>query len=373
MAGIYIHIPFCKQACTYCNFYFSTSTQQVQPLMQAIEQELIARKTELGVGTIINTIYFGGGTPGFIPTHYIAAQLALIYKHYTVSPIAEITLELNPDDATAAKLNEYKHIGINRLSIGIQSIFDEDLLFMNRAHDAASALQVIDLARHSGFHSLTIDLIFGYPLLSHSKWEYTLEQIAKFGLPHISAYSLTVEPHTALAHQITKGIVPDINDEHAATQFMYIMQWAAANNYLQYEISNYAQPNKQAVHNTNYWFNVSYLGIGPSAHSYSGNTRRWNVSNNAQYIKAMQSGNTYWDTETLSPTNIANEYIMTRLRLHQGLDLSTLKNMVTPTHWQCITNAIKANHNYLIQEANTVRLNTQGKLLADNIIAQLFA
>ncbi len=371
MAGIYIHIPFCKQACSYCNFYFTTSIQLVAPTVDAIIKEIELKKTYLPTSAI-ETIYFGGGTPGFIDVHFIENILAAIHKHYTVLPLAEITLECNPDDMQVQKLQAYKAMGINRLSIGTQSIFEADLKYMNRAHNAEQALQTIALAKQVGISNVNTDLIFGYPLLSNNKWEETLNMAATLQLPHLSCYALTVEEKTALAYAIQKQKAPPINATQAAEQFEYLMQWAANNNYVHYEISNYALPNKQAIHNTNYWLGKPYIGIGPSAHSYNGTTRQWNIANNANYIKGITNNQNYYEQEILTTTQKINEYIMTRLRIIQGVELAYIQANTTPQQWQAFNASIAKQEKFIINNNGFVLLNNTGKMYADYVASALF-
>lgn len=374
MQGLYIHIPFCKKACHYCDFHFSTSLRYKNDLLAALHTEIGLQAHYLPQQTL-NTIYFGGGTPSILETGEIEAIIAQVAKHYTIAHNAEITLEANPDDISAQKVKELKNAGVNRLSIGIQSFFEEDLLWMNRAHNAAQATTCIDVALQSGIGNITADLIYGYPLLTDDKWQQNMQRMLATGINHLSAYSLTVEEKTALAHQIKKGSTPSPLPEQAARQFEMLMDAIAANGWQHYEISNYCRNNNYAVHNTNYWKNQPYLGIGPSAHSYNGNTRQWNAANNALYIKALQNGQLPAETEQLSPTDSFNEYIMTGLRTQWGISFETVEE-----RWgKNFSDGLRREISVFIQNGtvelqnNAYVLTRKGKLLADYIAAELFA
>lgn len=375
MQGIYIHIPFCKQACHYCDFHFSTSLKYKAPLLQALYKEIELRRRYLPQkNNYVDSIYFGGGTPSLLTTTEIEGLLAAIQKQYIFNSDIEITLEANPDDITADKVRDWKKAGINRLSIGVQSFFEEDLLWMNRAHNTAQAETCIDIALQSGIENITADLIYGYPLLTNEKWEANINKMLNSGVNHLSAYSLTVEPKTALAHQIKKGVSPAPLPEKAAQHFEMLMAAIAQKGWTHYEISNYCKADNYAKHNTNYWKNEAYLGLGPSAHSFNGVSRQWNVANNAKYIAEIEAGNIPAETEILSSIDAFNEYIMTGLRTKWGVD----------THTVCETWGIPfAAHVHdsiapfftdgsVIREKNAYILTQKGKLLADYIASELF-
>lgn len=372
MAGIYIHIPFCKQACHYCDFHFSTSQKYRTEIVQALAQEIALQKDYLA-GAPIETVYFGGGTPSLLDAGEVNLLLDAISQYYTVTPSAEITLEANPDDLSAVKIQALRHTPINRFSIGIQSFFDEDLAWMNRAHRGQEAEASVKLVQDAGFTNLTADLIYGYPLLSHDKWQQNIEKMLSLNIPHLSAYSLTVEPRTALASFIKKKQTPPVSDEQSAEQFTYLMDRLEAAGFVHYEISNFCQPNRYSRHNSNYWKGVPYLGIGPSAHSYNGLSRQWNVANNAGYLKALQTNIIPAELEELTTENQLNEYIMTALRTTWGLNLQHLETLRPRSGRELLR---EAQHfiarGWIEQREHTLYLTRQGKLYADHITAELF-
>lgn len=286
MAGIYLHIPFCKQACYYCNFHFSTSLAQKDAMVQAILREIQLQQNYLD-GLAVSSIYFGGGTPSILPEEDLQALLQALHQHFNITPDAEITLEANPDDLTAAKLAALKAAGINRLSIGVQSFHEEDLQWMNRAHNSQQATQCITLAQAAGFENITIDLIYGGPTLSDEGWAANVQQAIALKVPHLSCYALTVEAGTALDHFIKKKKMAAVDTDKAARHFEQLMQWMQAAGYEHYEISNFALPGWHSRHNSSYWQGKSYLGIGPSAHSFNGTSRQWNIANNTAYILSL--------------------------------------------------------------------------------------
>lgn len=372
MAGLYLHIPFCKQACHYCNFHFSTSLKQKDGMVAAILQELELQKDYLQEATL-DSIYFGGGTPSLLTQQEILAIFEKINELYTVAKNAEITLEANPDDLSIQKLAELKNTPINRLSIGVQSFFEKDLTFMNRAHNANEAKKCIQNAQAIGFTNLTIDLIYGTPTTSNEMWQQNIQTVIDFDIPHISCYCLTVEPNTALDHFVKKGKAEPVDEEKAAHQFEILMTTLKAAGYEHYEISNFAKPDKHARHNSNYWLGVNYLGIGPSAHSFNGKSRQWNVANNAQYIKALTAKETTFEVEILSKEQQYNEYILTALRTKWGCDLTKIENWGTSfkQHFEKISKSYLTNQ--LIQQKNNIfTLTDKGKLLADRIAMELF-
>ena len=372
MAGIYVHIPFCRQACHYCNFHFSTSFKYKSELVSALAKELIMRKDYIQ-GATIETIYLGGGTPSLLEEKELNVIMETLHKQYKISQEVETTLEANPDDLTVDKLRQLKSSGINRLSIGIQSFHEVDLKWMNRSHNAAQARNSIVEARNLGFENLSIDLIFGCPTTTEENWQENLDLVSELDIPHISCYGLTIEEKTALAHQVKtqSGSLP--KEESNAQQFLLTMNHLESQGYEQYEISNYAKNQLYSKHNTNYWKQVPYLGIGPSAHSFDGKSRQWTQPNNSQYIKNVNEGRLPSDSEVLSSKDLYNEYVLTHLR----------------TIWGCNTNSIKSNHtNYvehfrtevspliqqglILQSDNQYTLTTEGKFIADKITAQLF-
>jgi oxygen-independent coproporphyrinogen-3 oxidase len=371
MAGIYIHIPFCRQACHYCNFHFSTSLRQKDALLDALRRELELRKDFLQAP--IESIYFGGGTPSLLTNVELDQLFRSIHSLFSVQPSAEITLEANPDDLTKEKLKALKDSPVNRLSIGVQSFFEEDLRFMNRAHSAEEARRCIADARAMGFDNLTIDLIYGSPTTNMEMWQSNVETAIEMGIPHLSCYCLTVEPKTALAHFVKTGKVATPDEEAAASQFEYLMDRLEKAGYDHYEISNFAKPGMYSKHNTAYWLGEPYLGIGPSAHSFDGEQRYWNVANNARYIKAIQQGVLPLESESLSVAERYNEYVMTSLRTSWGCDLNKVRKMGPQFHDYILTNVYPFLENGLvIRTGDTLVLSKKGKLLADFIESELF-
>jgi oxygen-independent coproporphyrinogen-3 oxidase len=372
MAGIYIHIPFCKQACHYCDFHFSTSLKYKDELLQALINELYLQKGYL-VGETIETIYFGGGTPSLLSADELNLLISTITGLHTVANGAEITIEANPDDLDKAKVQAFRESEISRFSIGIQSFFDEDLAWMNRVHRGSEAEAAVKRVQDAGFENLTVDLIYGYPLLNDEKWKYNLDKIFELGVSHISSYSMTVEPQTALASFINKKKQPAMDDMQSAAQFTFMMNDMALHGFEHYEISNFCKPGQYSTHNANYWRGVKYLGIGPSAHSYNGTSRQWNVANNAQYIQSITLNKLPAEIEVLTEINRLNEYIMTSLRTMWGLDLDKLNSTVSAASDELLKAARPYfDKQWIIQKDNTIYLTLQGKLYADNIASGLF-
>lgn len=373
MAGIYLHIPFCKQACHYCNFHFSTSLKYKSEMVAAMVKELALQRDYLN-GASVETIYFGGGTPSLLEIEDIEQLLHEIYAHHSVAENAEITLEANPDDLSVTKLKALASTAINRLSIGVQSFAEADLKFMNRAHDAKMAERCIQQAQEQGFTNLTIDLIYGAPTTTHEIWQDNIKKTIDFQVPHISCYGLTVEPNTALHHFVKKGKVPPLQEEKATEQFEQLMTTLEAAGYVHYEISNFGKPNHFARHNSNYWKGVPYLGIGPSAHAYNGKARSWNIANNAQYLKSLNDNILPFEKEWLSPTQRYNEYVMIGLRTIWGCRLSAIAQIdpAFQLHFQTSIQPFIANGNVTTSDEEQYVLTRKGKLLADYIAMTLF-
>ncbi|MEP7253377.1 MAG: radical SAM family heme chaperone HemW, partial [Ginsengibacter sp.] len=322
MAGIYIHIPFCKQACYYCNFHFSTSTALKSDMLQALQKEVeLSVDHNYAKGQEISTIYFGGGTPSLLNKRELSDLLSTIKNSYPVNPSAEITLEANPDDIDSVTLNDWKDAGVNRLSIGIQSFKDADLKWMNRAHNAADAAACIQMARDAGFHNFSIDLIYGTPDLDDDEWHQNVKKVLDLQVPHVACYALTVEPGTALQKMIKSGKKEEVSNDDQARQFRLLMQWMHEAGYEHYEISNFAKPGFRSCHNSSYWKGESYVGIGPSAHSYNGDARKWNIANNSLYIQSIKNNTIPFEEEILTADQKLNEYVMTALRTIEGIDL----------------------------------------------------
>lgn len=373
MSGIYIHIPFCKQACHYCDFHFSTNTNSTAEMVDMICRELELRKNYLNSENQVESIYFGGGTPSLIPTLQIEKILNQIHKNFSLN-VKEVTLEANPDDLNPIKLKELRALGVDRLSIGIQT-FDEGILkFYNRAHTAEESLNAIALAKDSGFQKLSIDLIYGFPSENHDIWKKDLEIALSQDPGHISSYCLTVEPKTALGNWEKKGIYNPATDDFAAEQFEMLCHHLEKAGYIQYEISNFGKAGQFALHNTNYWLGVPYLGVGPSAHSFDGKIRGANISNNAIYIKNLKKNELLFSEEATTVTDSANDYILTSLRTIWGLDLEYIQRNFGFDLLQIKRKeiAILLDENLLSKENNRLLLTAKGKLLADSIASSLF-
>jgi len=376
LAGLYLHIPFCKKACTYCNFHFRTSLVRKTEMVAALQKEIHTRAPELQ-GQPLETVYFGGGTPSILSTEEIKRLLDAVFSAYSADHVQEITLEANPDDLSPSFLRELRHTPVNRFSIGIQSFWEEDLQFMARAHNAAEAEAAIKRAQDSGFENLTVDLIYGTPGLTDAAWKSNLERIREYGVPHLSAYALTVEEGTALDHFIRKGKAQPVDAEQSATQSLMLQDWAAQNGYEAYEISNFATPGHRAVHNSSYWSGAPYLGIGPSAHSYDGaRTRRWNVASNSLYLQGMEvDGIPPHETETLTDRDLHNEYVMTALRRIEGIDLETVAQRWGADAVQNIRGIAEkyVASGQMVAEDQRIALTPAGRLFADGIAAEMFA
>jgi len=372
--GLYLHIPYCKKACNYCNFHFSTRLKSKPDLIQALLKELEMRNKELEQ-VALTTIYLGGGTPSLLSMQELKSIFSAIKKHYNTDNIIEYTLEANPDDLTEAYFEGLKTTSINRLSIGIQSFSEADLTFMGRAHNTAQAHSALALAQKYGYHNLSIDFIYGTPGLTDEQWLANLEWLRHYNIKHFSAYALTVEERTVLHHQINSHELAPIDPEQAARQFELLTQFAANNGYDHYEISNFAADGLYALHNTNYWKAKPYLGIGPGAHSFDGTTRRWNLANNSLYIAGIANPKEAWyDQELLTPTQAINEYIMTSIRTMWGCNIATVTDQLSEEQAAQWTKEIAAlKHKAWIHEDNgTLYLTLAGKLYADGVASQLF-
>jgi oxygen-independent coproporphyrinogen-3 oxidase len=329
MAGIYLHVPFCKQACHYCDFHFSTSLKFRDRVLWAMQKELENRASELG-GQHVSSIYFGGGTPSLLSKKELSSLLGIIYERFDVQKDAEITLEANPDDLSREKLDLLRESGINRLSIGIQSFREKDLSLMNRAHSRSEALNCLKLARESGFDHFSLDLIYGIPELSEKDWGLNIETALEFCPDHISAYCLTIEKKTAFHHFIKSGKMSAPQDQESSRHYDLLCERMSDAGYRHYEVSNFCIPGKESRHNSGYWSGQPYLGIGPSAHSYSHPVRSWNIANNAKYVNAMEEGRRDFSKEELSNKDRANELIMTGLRRAELLAFEALLELSYP-------------------------------------------
>jgi oxygen-independent coproporphyrinogen-3 oxidase len=376
MSGIYIHIPFCKQACHYCDFHFSTSMKKKEEMVLAIAKELQMRKKEfendpefLGV----ETIYFGGGTPSVLTIDEIRYLIAAVYENYTVSDNPEITLEANPDDLSSERIIELSKSPINRLSIGIQSFFEDDLKMMNRAHNSAEAQKCLQEATKY-FDNISLDLIYGIPGMSNEKWKQNIETALSFGIPHISSYALTVEPKTALNKLIQTGKIAAPKDEVAQKHFAILVEMLEANGFVHYELSNFGKENYFSKNNSAYWLGKKYIGIGPSAHSYDGVSRSWNISNNSLYLKSIQEDKLPNEIEILSITDRYNEYIMTGLRTIWGVSLDRIEKEFGSKYLDYLNKQVQKflNDDLVFIENNILKPTPKGKFLTDGIASDLF-
>ncbi|MDB4291864.1 radical SAM family heme chaperone HemW [Maribacter sp.] len=384
MSGIYIHIPFCKQACHYCDFHFSTSMGKKDAMVSALCKELELRKAEFKE-EVVETIYFGGGTPSVLTSTEIQQLIASVYAHYDVCVDPEITLEANPDDLCDSvissavesippnKIKDLAKAGINRLSIGVQSFFEEDLKLMNRAHNAQEAEGCIREASKY-FSNISIDLIYGMPEMTNNRWRENIKKALSFGVPHISSYALTVEPKTALASFIEKGIVAPLDDEIAQAHFNILLEEMENAGFESYEISNFGKPGYFSKNNTAYWQQKKYIGIGPSAHSFDGIRRGWNVNNNPKYIKSIAKNELPMEVEVLSATDRYNEYVMTGLRTIWGVSLERIATENGPKFKEyALRQAQKYIDEHLLYiDGDTLLATKKGRFLADGIAADLF-
>ncbi|WP_035659410.1 radical SAM family heme chaperone HemW [Flavobacterium seoulense] len=372
MAGIYIHIPFCKQACNYCDFYFSTSMKKKDEMVLALAKEIVIRKNEFENETI-ETIYFGGGTPSILAIADLRLLIDSIYENYKVIENPEITVEANPDDLSEEQIIALSNNRINRLSIGIQSFFEDDLKMMNRAHNSAEAKKCLEIATKY-FDNISLDLIYGVPGMSNEKWKQNIETALSFNIPHISSYALTVEPKTALHKLVQKGKVTAPKDEVASEHFMILVEMLEANSFVHYELSNFGKPDYFSKNNSAYWLGKKYIGIGPSAHSYNGISRSWNVANNSLYLKSIQENQLPNETEILSVTDRYNEYVMTGLRTIWGVSLDRIQTEFGQNYLDYLLKEAKRflNDDLLFIENNTLKTTKKGKFLTDGIASDLF-
>lgn len=372
MAGIYIHIPFCKQACHYCDFHFSTSLKKKEEMLAGLKHEMALRQNELD-GEIIETIYFGGGTPSILEVDEINDLIQTVYNLFEVNENPEITLEANPDDLDKATLYKLAESRVNRLSIGIQSFYEDDLKMMNRAHNSTEAIECLEIAT-SLFDNISIDLIYGIPNMSNERWLSNVQRILDLGIPHISCYALTVEERTALNKLIKKGVIPSPEEEVAHQHFMLLIETLKANGYIHYELSNFAKPEYYSKNNSAYWLGKKYLGIGPSAHSFDGVHRSWNIANNTLYIKDIAEDKLPREIEELNLTDRYNEYIMTGLRTIWGVDLTRVEREYGKTYHDYL---VKLSTSFLEEElmhkeGNILTITNKGKFLSDGIASDLF-
>jgi oxygen-independent coproporphyrinogen-3 oxidase len=372
LAGIYLHIPFCKQACHYCNFHFSTQTKHINAFVDTLLKEITQRHSYLN-DEKITTIYFGGGTPSLLSEQHLGHIFQSLETYFDISADTEITLEANPDDITKEKLQQLQRIGINRLSIGVQSFIERDLKEMNRAHSVNDAESSVKRAQDMGFENITIDLMYGLPHLSNEEWVQNVETAIHLQVPHISSYCLTLEEKTALNHLVNKGKTTMVDDSTTEQQFLQLIELLTANGFEHYEISNFAKEGFISKHNSAYWLGEKYVGFGPSAHSFDGENRGFNIANNSQYISKINQSETYFEIEKLTPENKYNEYILTRLRTKWGVNLDEVAQRFPEVlgHFENETKKLMAKH-WIQYHHKIFTLSAQGKLFADKAAMELF-
>lgn len=373
MAGIYLHIPFCKQACYYCDFHFSTNLTTKRELVEAIARELLLQKDYVSRERI-NTIYFGGGTPSLLTSEEMELLFNTIYKNFSVSDAAEITLEANPDDLSVPRLRQLRSQGVNRLSIGIQSFDDTVLQFLNRAHNSQSATACVEEARDAGFQNISIDLIYAIPGQDDNAWRQNIVQAIRLSPEHISSYSLTIEDKTVFGRWAATGKLKVTEDDIAATQLETLVTLLEGADFAQYEVSNFARPGFESKHNSSYWKQERYLGVGPSAHSYNESSRQYNISNNAAYVRSLQQDIIPFTLENLTREDKINDYLLTTLRTQWGTDLIKLQQLyqydLLADHGQYIKSLCEQK--FALLQNDTLQLTKSGKLLADKIASDLF-
>ena len=372
MSGIYIHIPFCKQACHYCDFHFSTSLKKKDEMVLALAKEIGMRKSEFE-DEIVETIYFGGGTPSVLTIDDLSYLIDAVYTNYKVAENPEITIEANPDDLSKDKIIELAKTSVNRLSIGVQSFFEDDLKLMNRAHNSDEAKKCLEIASKY-FDNISIDLIYGMPNMSNYNWLQNIETALSFNIPHISSYALTVEPKTALHTFIQKGIINQPDDDVAQEHFQILVEKLTENGFIHYELSNFGKPDYFSKNNSSYWLGKKYIGIGPSAHSYDGISRSWNISNNAQYLKSIAENKLPSETEILTKTDRYNEYVMTGLRTIWGISLEKIEHEFGKTYLDYLNQQAQKyiEDHLLFVDDNILRTTKSGKFLSDGIASDLF-
>jgi oxygen-independent coproporphyrinogen III oxidase len=371
MAGIYIHIPFCKKLCFYCDFYHVITAENNSSFIDALLNEATLRKDYLE-NEPVSTIYLGGGTPSVFSIKDLGTILNQIHKEFRITDNCEITIELNPDDIQPAYLEGLRNHNINRISLGIQSWRDSDLKMLNRRHDSAQAVTALKDTLNAGFENVTIDLIYGIPGMSQKDWESNLDFSFSFGIKHLSAYHLTFEPGTVFGKMLMKGTISEIDENDSAAQFNILIQKAESAGFVQYEISNFGKPGYFSIHNSNYWKQVNYLGLGPSAHSFNGYSRQWNIRDLKGYIKCVNTGKSFFESEELDIKKRFNEYIMTSLRTMWGIDLEYVERMFEKEGYDYVVNLSGKFRNYGLMklEKKSLVLTNQGKLISDNIISE---
>ena len=373
MSGIYIHVPFCKSKCAYCNFFSLVTEKKVDDYVEALKKEIVDRRSYLG-DELVETIYFGGGTPSLLPTKYVEEILELLHKNYNIISTPEITLEINPDTIDKEKMFALKQLGVNRMSIGIQSFHDDDLRYLGRRHDSRHAMQVLEDLKAVDFEKITLDLIYGMPTLTEEKWNKNLDIFFSTGITHLSAYALTVEPKTILGQKIEKGELQGVSEEETILHYDVLVERTKVNGFEHYEISNFAKDGCRSQHNSIYWKDVKYLGLGPSAHSYDGNSRQWNVSNLTKYIQLVGNSEEYYEKEILTLDDKFNEYVMTSLRTSWGCDIEKIERDYGKSYASHFLKNVKRylEMGEMLMDAGKYSLTENGKLFADGIAADLF-
>ena len=386
MSGIYLHIPFCKSKCAYCNFFSLVTEKKMDDYVSALKKEIINRKSYLG-DDVVKTIYFGGGTPSLLPIKYVEEILELLHENYNVISNPEVTLEINPDTIDKDKMMSLKRLGVNRMSVGIQSFNDDDLRYLGRRHDSRHALQVLDDLSSVGFDRITLDLIYGMPTLTEEKWNHNLDIFFSTGISHLSAYALTVEPKTILGQKIEKEELQEVSEEDTIRHYNILVERTKENGFEHYEISNFAKEGCRSQHNSIYWQDVKYLGLGPSAHSYDGDSRQWNVSNLTKYIQFVNADidtdtdtdadtdmGRYYEREILSKEDKYNEYVMTSLRTSWGCSIDKIESDYGKSYAHNFLKNIKKylDSGIMLMKNNNFILTDEGMLFADGIAADLF-
>jgi oxygen-independent coproporphyrinogen-3 oxidase len=372
MAGIYVHIPFCKKRCSYCDFHFSTTFSSYrEKLIAAICSELVIRKSELH-NALVETVYFGGGTPSLLTKEELTFIMSTIREHYQLADTPEITFEVNPDDATTENLEDWKALGINRLSIGLQSFQEADLTWMNRSHSIQQGEMAVSLAQAQGFDNISIDLIYGLPELSNEQWVSHLKRALKLNVQHISSYCLTIEPKTALNDFVAKGKLTRPTEDQQSEQFELLVSTLGSAGFEQYEISNFAKDQKYAKHNSAYWNFSPYIGIGPSAHSFNGHQRRWNVANNTKYYQHVGKNQDWFELENLSESEKWNEYFLTGLRTKWGILKKNIQEMGGMSSSELTLMDTYLKDEWMLEADASFVLTEKGKLQADGIASSFF-
>ena len=372
MSGIYIHIPFCKQACHYCDFHFSTSLKKKEEMVLALGKEIVLRKSEFE-DEVVETIYFGGGTPSILTIADVKFLIETVYENYSVIENPEITVEANPDDLSDDFIVELSKTLVNRLSIGVQSFFEDDLEMMNRAHNSAEAKRCLEIATKY-FDNISVDLIYGIPEMSNQKWTQNIETALRFGISHISSYALTVEPKTALKKLIDTGKIAQPKDEVASAHFDILVEKLTQSGFIHYELSNFGKENYFSKNNSSYWLGKKYIGIGPSAHSFDGNSRSWNIANNSLYLKSISESKLPNEIEILSKTDKYNEYVMTGLRTIWGISLNRIETQFGKQYLKYLQKQMEkfVKDDLLVLENDILKTTKKGKFLCDGIASDLF-